>query len=118
MELKHVKHFGFVYGCLSFILGVALFTLVTTLKTESNAATKTQVQQVKSSLGSSNVVQIAEKEVQTQAGAAGLLVSKQRVVSEKQDSGSATVVLAVTLVDTATGATQHLKLRVQLSKSL
>jgi hypothetical protein len=111
----HTWKFAVIYGILAFVVLLAAVGAYAAFNTQHNAATKTEVRHA---LGNQDVVLIAKKNIQDQATKYGLLVSKQTVVSVKQDAKSATVILAVTFVDTATGTASHYKLKVQLAKSL
>jgi hypothetical protein len=111
----HTWKFALIYGVLAFVALFAILATVLAFNVNRSAATKTEVRK---SLGASNVVTLAKQEIQKEAGSVGYLVTKQTLVSVKQDRTSASVVLKVTLVNTASGTTEHYKLRVKFTKSL
>jgi hypothetical protein len=111
----HTWKFAVIYGILAFVVLLSSVGAVVAFNTQHNAATKTEV---RNALGNRDVVLIAKKNIQDEGAKYGLLVSKQTVISVKQDAKSATVILAVTFVDTATGTASHYRLKVQLTKSL
>jgi len=113
---KLIQRFAALYAGLTLIVGLAGFAAYKAYTIPSVPQPKTVVH--KQDLGNSNVVEIAEQTVESQATQAGVVVRKMTAADVHTTPTGATVDLVVDAVDPISGQAQRLKLRVTLTKGL